>query len=386
MIRSLCCVALIVLTAPALAGPAENDAVFKQGLAFLEQGQPQLAVPILLKLYDETKAPRVKLELARAYLLNGDVSEARRIFIEAYEQNPPPSVRAMISNFLDQIEKTEGKVSLGVSATKAQNPLKMPAATNFSIGGWDLVAQQDPKKKNLFGMIYTAGYERNFSDGIDLRVSTSVRSMFHSTAADFGYLDASIGKQLFSFPAEFRLGEQSFVMQGQNYNMPYFEVANKTQLSSLVSTNPRLQIGYFKSKDYQGLSGGSYKASIPIELTFAPHQVFGFGIRGERRSVPFSEQSYWSGGPFADANIGFDAFSINATASIKKTRYDATDPFWGEVRSDWSYYQALNINFDAFSFKGLKPSAGVYCDITKSNISYFKTQDCGFLANLKRAY
>ena len=386
MIKKILSVALVGFSGLALAGPAENDATFKNGLALIEQGQPQLAVPILSKLYDETNAPRVKLELARAYFAEGNLSEARRIFIEAYEQNPPPGVRAMISNMLDQIEKAEGKFSFGVSATKAQNPLKMPTATNFNIGGWDLVAQQDPKKKNLLGMIYTAGYERNFSDGIDLRVSTSLRSMFHSTAADFGYLDVSVGKQLAQFPAEIRLGEQSFIMQGQNYNMPYFEVANKTQLSSFVSMNPRIQVGYFKSKDYQGLSGGSYKLSLPVEFAFAPNQIFGLGIRGERRSVLFSEQSYWSAGPYVEANVGFDNFSINASTSIKKTRYDALDPFWGEVRSDWSYYQAVNVNFDALRFKGLIPSAGVYCDITKSNISYFKTLDCGFLANLKRAY
>ena len=384
--RIILSVAFAALSSFALAGPAENEAIFRNGLELMEQGQPQLAVPILSKLYDETNAPRVKLELARAYFIEGNLSEARRIFIETYEQNPPPGVRAMISNMLDQIEKAEGKISIGVSATKAQNPLKMPTATNFNIGGWDLVAQSDPKKKNLLGMIYTAAYERSYNDGMDLRISTSLRSMFHSSAADFGYMDASVGKQLEVFPAEIRLGEQFFIMQGQTYNMPYFEVANKTKITSIVSMNPRLQIGYFKSKDYQGLSGGSYKASIPLEFAFAPHQIFGFGIRGERRSVLFSEQSYWSAGPFVEANMGFDALSVNASASIKKTRYDALDPFWGEARSDWSYYQALNINFDAYRFKGLIPSVGVYCDLTKSNISYFKTQDCGFLANLKRAY
>jgi thioredoxin-like negative regulator of GroEL len=89
----------LCLSSTALAAGNENDAKFLAELQKLDNGHAAEAIPALEALYAETKAPRVRLELARAYLFAGMKEKARDTFIAAYEDNPPPGVKSTILNF-----------------------------------------------------------------------------------------------------------------------------------------------------------------------------------------------------------------------------------------------------------------------------------------------
>ena len=383
--KALCVAFLLLASTPAFAGAEARQEAFQRAMILLEQGQAEAAITPLQQLYGETREPRVRLELARAFLFAGDLAQAKALFIAAYEDNPPPGVRVTIQTFLDQIRKQEGKFTFGVSAARIQNPVQLPSQFSFTVAGIELRPQDSPEKKNVYGAIYSAGFEKKFGEGLDLRLFGAFRDMTQSFA-DYANVDASVGKQFAFFPLEARLGAQSFTMKGQSYTMPYVELATHKEITPSLSLNPRFQLGYFKSANSEGLSGGSYRAAMPLQLTLAPNQIVSLGVKAERRAAHFVEQSYWSAGPYAELFMGFDYASVNVSAQMTKTRFDALDPFWGAVRDDRALYAAIDIGMDALRFKGFVPSMGVYCSRNLSNLSYYKSRDCGVMTNLRKIY
>ena len=58
----------------ASASPAESERQFEEAMGWIAAGQPDAALPILRRLFRGTRAPRVRLELARALMLSGGAS------------------------------------------------------------------------------------------------------------------------------------------------------------------------------------------------------------------------------------------------------------------------------------------------------------------------
>ena len=137
--KALCVAFLLLASTPAFAGAEARQEAFQRAMILLEQGQAEAAITPLQQLYGETREPRVRLELARAFLFAGDLAQAKALFIAAYEDNPPPGVRVTIQTFLDQIRKQEGKFTFGVSAARIQNPVQLPSQFSFTVAGIELV-------------------------------------------------------------------------------------------------------------------------------------------------------------------------------------------------------------------------------------------------------
>ena len=56
------------------------------------------------------------------------------------------------------------------------------------------------------------------------------------------------------------------------------------------------------------------------------------------------------------------------------------------MRDDRALYAGIDIGLDALRFKGFVPSLGVYCSRNMSNLSYYKSRDCGVMTNLRTIY
>lgn len=376
---------MVVASVTAFAGPINHQGRFEEALSLISRGQAVAGAAILEKLYEETRAPRIRLELARAYFFLGRHEEAKALFIVAYEDHPPASVKASIIEFIDTIEKIEGKASFGVSAARIQNPLRLPSQMGVYFGGAYFQSETNPKQKNVFGVLYNFSYEKRFSDGYEVRIQSSLRDLENSFA-DFAYLDGSIGKQFSFFPADIRFGSQVFRMKGQNYQMPYTELGTKLPIMPMLALSPRIQIGYFKLIDADGLSGETYRAFLPLEIAFAPHQAFIFGAKAEKRTAKYLEQSYTSFGPYAELRMGFEKINVNSSVSFRKSNYASIDPFWDTKRKDYSFYTSTEIGLDFLRIKGFMPSVGAYCDLNRSKIAYFNSKDCGAITNLRKIY
>lgn len=90
---------------PAPPDPLVIEATFQDSLAAMEAGAPRAAVPGLRAiLAGDPQLVRVRLELARAYFLDGDFEQARREFLIVLSGDLPPPVRAAVLDFIRRID------------------------------------------------------------------------------------------------------------------------------------------------------------------------------------------------------------------------------------------------------------------------------------------
>ena len=81
--------AALTVASFAHASDEARQAAFARAMTLLDAGEPARAVDILGPLFEESREPRVRLELARAWLASGELQRARDLFVSAYEAEPP---------------------------------------------------------------------------------------------------------------------------------------------------------------------------------------------------------------------------------------------------------------------------------------------------------
>jgi hypothetical protein len=384
-VRLTILLAAIGLIAGSARAQDANQTVFLRAMQLMESSQPLQAAEQLERLYAETGAPRVRLELARAYYAANNHTKARELFVAAYEDNPPPPVRMRIRSFINEIDRQRGKLSLGASFTKAQNPMRLPNQFGIDFNGSTLTLDQNPKQKNIYGVIYNGAYEKQFGSDKDLRVQGSFRDLEHSFG-DFGFLDASVGLRPTPLPAELRIGFQFLEMKAQSYRMPYLEAAYHISISDEIGFVPRLQVGAHERRNYKALSGTAFKITLPFEFSFNAHRSFSIGVRAERRTADLTEHAFWAAGPYVETRVNFDYVTTTAAVSWRHSSYRALDPFWGLKREDKALYASVNVELERLRFRGFAPSLSVYCDANRSNIKFYRSTDCGVMSSLTRLY
>jgi hypothetical protein len=369
----------------AAASPADSERRFEEAMGWIAAGQSSAAVPILRRLYRETKAPRVRLELARALMLSGESALARQVFVEAYEDDPPPQVKSMILNFIDQIDQRDGKLTMSVSISKYGNPLHQPSSYGIDFGGFVLQLATDPKTRNVVGTGYGVRYEKSLPAQFDFVAGFFFQDLYNK-ALDQTSLDLSVGKTLTSMPIQLRIGVQSFDMKQQSFRLPYASTAYRVALSQRLAIIPKIQIGYWGARAGEGLSGSNIQISAPIVYAFDPATTLSVGPRVEVHNAKFREQAYRT----ATFNLDFSTrtrfINLNVTAYPRLSDFDATDPVWGKRRSDHGFYFAAQVSSDKMRYGGFLPQVGFYCDINRSNITFFSQSDCNFNGNLQKIF
>ena len=360
------------------ASPAEIDGQFRTALRLIDIGQAAVAIPLLENLYRQTKAIRIRLELARALWFAGRSSDSRALFVEIYKSDPPPAVKVTILKFIDQIDRKQGKFSFGVSATKASNPLSQPAEVQLYFLGSPFTLQLDQQDTNLLGVIFSANYERAFAQGYDVRASISFREMPKHPNANMLVGDISVGKQFVGKPLEVRLGTQFEQMANRSYRLPYVEVGYRKVIANKLDIQPRLQVGYFKFLAGSGLSGMNYQLSAPFTYTLNPAMALSIGPKLEFRDASFAEQRYINAGVDFEAALNFKQFTVATTVYPYRTQFWGTDPFWGQKRSDKALYLGAVVSSDRVRVKGFLPTLNPFCSLNGSNIAYYRVNNCGF--------
>jgi hypothetical protein len=366
--------------------PAQIDASFIDALRLIDIGQAAVAVPILEGLYHQTKAIRIRLELARALAFSGRISEARALFIEIYKTNPPPAVKATILRFVDQIDLKRGKLNLGISVTKASNPLGQPAEVQLYFLGNPITLQLSQKDSDLWGLIFSGGYERTFTNGLDVRANASFQKMPNHPDVNMLVGDVSVGKQLADKPFELRVGAQFKQMNNQSYKMPYGEIGYHKAFTQRLEIHPRLQVGYYDFIAGSGLSGMNLRAATPVTYMFNPAMAVSIGPRIEVRDAHLPEQRYANAGLSVDAVMNFKQVNINTTIYPYITQFWRTDPFWGQKRFDKAVYVGTVISSDHVRIRGFLPTLNPFCSFNGSNIAFYRVKNCGFNIGVRKIF
>jgi len=375
----------ISLASPALAAGDATDSKFLGALQQLDNGQANEAIPALEALYAETKAPRVRLELARAYLFAGMKEKARETFIAAYEDNPPPGVKSTILNFLNRMSLQEGKFTYGISLTKVTNPLNQPSAFGINFGGTYLELSQDTAAKNLTGVLFSGGYEKTFDYGYSLRTSLSYRYM-PVPSANLFMTDTYVSKDVVALNSQFRTGLELIDMTGQSYQMPYVASLYKYDITPMFNVIPMVQIGYFNSSVSTAFSGAVYRFGLPVNYSIDPSKTFSIVPKAEFHDSALSTLRYFTYGIGFDASLRFDFITINTSVMPRITEFASVDPFWGVVRKDKGLFGSIEVSSDYVRYDGFLPSVNAYCNSNGSNVKFYTLNGCGFSFGLTKIY
>ena len=147
-----------------LTGQSNFD--FLYAISAIESGHPHRAIFALERLIH--KFPdngRVKVELARAYFLAGDIKTSEGIFIEVLETTPPDKVAQKIRVYLRLIEdrkKTrKNKLTASIKLTGGwdSNYNSAPDLNIIQIGGLSFTLNENSRQQDT---AYT-GFEANFN-------------------------------------------------------------------------------------------------------------------------------------------------------------------------------------------------------------------------------
>ena len=374
---------LALVAPPAAAASAQQR--FLEALALLEQGRPQEGAALLRVLYEETPTPRIRLELARALMLAGNTREAKRLFVEAYKDNPPPVVKTNILAFLDRIDRENCKLRLSLSISHYGNPLQQPGSYTLNFGGINLTYKADQTYRNLWGETAGAQYSREFEGGLTLSAGAAYRSLPHD-AADRLTAEVSLGRHLGSGPFEVQIGAAHLGQMGQTFTLPYAQVTYTHALGRRLAIQPTVRAGYYAADAGPGVTGWQADAFIPLVYAPTPAKVLAAGPVVLRHEVGLGEQSYTSAGLRALAKVKGSLLNVEGGVQARMTQFDAIDPFWGARRTDRELMGSLMVSSDIVRLGPVLPAVGLSCDVTRSTIRYFQQSNCDMLFEVRKLF
>lgn len=358
---------------------------FAEALALLEAGYFQMAAAKLQLLFDGSPTPRVRLELARALALSGDARKAKLLFIEAYKADPPTAVKANILLFLSQIDRQLGKVTYGLGAGFYANPLQQPGSYSFNFGGIDLTYEADSSFRDLWGVNFSGGYQKQIRSGLFVSASVAYREL-PGTLADRLTLEASASKKIMALPVDLAGGVLRLQQKNQSFTLPYTQVTYTKSLNEKSAFQPSLRLGYYVSDAGRHVSGWQVDASVPFVYAPTVSQYWTIGPSLLRHQVGFAEQSYSSASMRGAASLRSRDINVEAGLQARFTRFDAVDPFWGQRREDKGLNGWINLSSDRLRLGPFLPALGISCERIASTISYYQQRGCDTSFELRKLF
>ena len=374
-----------VAPAVIIAAPAEIDSQFQSALRLIDLGQVAVAIPILQRLYDQTRAPRIRLELARALWLAGRVDEARALFIEAFKNDPPPVVKANVLTFIDRIDRQRGKLTLSASVARYDNPLQQPGAYTLNFAGINLTFEPDATYRKQWGVNVGGSYAKEFRSGWALSTVANYREL-PGNMADRLTADLSLSRQFRSTPLEIKLGATRLDQIGQSFTLPYAQAAYAFSLSNQSAIRPTVTLGYYIADAGKSGSGVQAEAFVPLVHSPLPTKFFAIGPTILKHSAGYGEQAYTSVGIRGLASIQTEKFNVELGAQGTITRFDAVDPFWGVRRKDRGLFASAMISSYKVRLGPFVPAFGVTCSVTGSTVDYYRQGGCDTLFEVRRIF
>lgn len=374
-----------VAPAVSIAAPAEVDSQFQSALRLIDLGQVAVAIPILQRLYDQTRAPRIRLELARALWLAGRVDEARTLFVEAFKNDPPPVVKANVLAYIDRIDRQKGKLTLSASVARYDNPLQQPGAYTLNFAGIDLTFEPDATYRQQWGVNVGGSYTKEFKSGWQLSTAANYREL-PGNMADRLAADVSVSRQVRSMPLEIKLGATRLDQKGQSFTLPYTQAAYAFQLSSKNAVRPTVTLGYYAADAGKSGSGIQVEAFAPFVHSPLPTKFFAIGPTILKHSAGYGEQAYTSLGIRGIASFQTDAVNVELGAQGTVTRFDAVDPFWGVRRKDRGLFATAMISSYKLRIGPFVPAFGVTCSVSGSTVAYYRQQGCDTLFEVRKLF
>jgi hypothetical protein len=365
--------ALLLLASPAYSNE-DIQRRFSEAMLSIER-DPKSAAAMLEALTGETDAIRIKLELARALYLSGQLRESRKRFVEVLDELPasaPPQVRANVERFLIDINRKLNPVRFGFSIVKDSNPTQSTETRKVTLFGLEFDYTPQREVKEEYGLRLTG----------DFLLKPSARSELAGFLAHTQYETSDHSRTLFVPELRYllwpnkglwaRLGFEYEGLNKETLRQSPFIGIRKLDNFPAKSLSTMVDLRWVKQSfpDYPFVDGSTLEAQTFLRYQLKPDISLNGSITLERTSA--KEDAYASrshsvgyGVSFANLVLGID---VNLNQRHRARRYDGSDPFFGYRRDDRELTQSASFQKSGLYVWGILPSLEVIRERRDSNI------------------
>jgi hypothetical protein len=361
-----------------LASPAySNDEIqrrFSEAMLSIER-DPKTAVEILSGLTNETDAIRIKLELARALYLSGQLHDARDKFVEVLKELPagaPPQVRANVERFLIDINRKLNPVRFGFSVVKDSNPTQSTETRKVTLFGLEFDYTPQKEVKEEYGLRLTA----------DLMLKPSERTELAGFLSHTQYETSDHTRSLFVpelryllMPDEGLWTRLGFEYEGLNKKTlrqsPFIGIRKLDNFpAQRLSTMLDMRWVKHSFPDYPFVDGRTIETQAFAKYQLKPNVFLNGSVTLEKTSAkedPYASRSHSIGFGVSFGNLAW-GIDVNLNQRHRERRYDGNDPFFGYRRDDKELTQSASFQKSGFYVWGILPSVEVIREKRSSNI------------------
>jgi tetratricopeptide (TPR) repeat protein len=362
------------------AKPDDSEALFLMAAIAVAQKDYDTAVSLYRRiLVREPEAERVRLELARAFFLQGDYDNADRQFRFARAGDIDDAVKGNIDHFLAAINLLrQWRVNFALALAPDTNQNAATSASQVSIFGLPFALSKTARKQSGIGVAGDIGGEWSpiLDDNLKARLGADFYRVDYSggqfddmTIAAYGgpqFLFSNWDLSLLATGFKRWYGNQDYVSGAGGKLAGDYGITSDWLVGAAIG-------GQSVINDFiPEQSGPLWTAQLSATYVLSPSSLFqlqlGFN-RQDARIAPYSYSGVWFGGGYSqDLPFGF---SVGFQPSYFITRYDAELPAFGETRADNAIMLAFTVLNRRFDYHGFTPRFSYVFTEQHSNIPLY---------------
>ena len=361
---------------PTIEQAQMNQIIFEQAMSLVKDGKYKEGAELLADLYNITHSPRVKLEWARALYLGDDKRQAKTLFQDVLDTNPPYMVKEKIHVFLDDISKYDGKFSVSFGLVSDSNPKNLTTENTVNIFGQQYYYNPSVKAKTELGLSYSINANKALNEESPWYLGLSINgSKFNAVEYDKTSIEESISHKLFDTPRIYgKIAVEEYFFAGKLlYTYPSVSVKHTLETTTGYYFWDETKLGKLNYTDYTYLNGLMANLSSGFGKTISPQLNLGVEASLDRMNANESPYSFWTGTVGLVANFFVPDWElktqIKAIKSYKK--FDAMDPIFGETRKDDRSGVFVTVLKPNWVIQGMSPSLEVGYESNDSNINLY---------------
>lgn len=377
------------------ANPADNEVQFLQAMLDLRTtlyaGAIRRFRGILVR---DPHAVRVRLELARAFLMAKDYDNAERQFRFARAGDLPPPVKSNIDQYLGVIRGARRwSHSVSIALAPDTNINVGPGATTVGLYGLPFTLSPDARPRSGVGINVAAGAEwtPRVSKTVRLRIGALINTTdYRSSSVDDTTVSAYAGPRFLRRQWDisplatgfYRLYGNRFYNEAVGGSLQAIFYPNaKTGLSATIG----LQAVNFRPPAGQG--GLASSGSLGFFRVLSPVSVFSGVVSVARQNAGASIYA----NTIEQVRLGLDrdlpqGFSVSLQPSYARIDYDAAQAAFGIARRDRQMQLQLSVLNRRIDISGFTPRLAYTFTHNVSNISLYAYDRNQIQFGLTRAF
>ena len=371
--------------------PDEYQVQFELGISAMNAGDYTQSIEILEDLFVKTNAPRVKLELARAAYLSGDLSTSKKLFYDVLNLNPPMMVRERIGIFLEEIALSEGKVEVSAGFVQDSNPRAVTNNRIISLYGMNF--QYDPgfDTSPQWGMGYNLVGAKAFGDQKKLLLGMSINgAKFEDYFFDRTSLQTYAMYRAFDQPnIKFKTNYEQFYYGGNLlYTAPSISTIHSKDFMNGAYWLNEVKFSKLDYPDYSYLNGPLNSITTSYGYPVVSNGTLGFELGLDRAKANESPYSFKTQTYGLVGNLYLTDLFLKIQMKVNGSNriFDDYDPLFGVIRQDRKKGAYLNLVKTDWKVYGVAPSLDIGYEINDSNIDIYTYTRSIIGLNFRKVY